>query len=184
MAWHTVQRIADASKPEDLFTGQGQDHPSVLDDYKSHLDDCWTAELTRLNAGYQFKDASGGYLYRTRPTPLPTLREALRRIPQRMGVLLDLKSADTHALVPAVAKTLDALQSEGRPEWERVRFYSTEMPNLDLLASYPQARLFEDRDTIRTRLVTSRLTGECLNPPGAGTWTLFHLFAPGKVCSP
>lgn len=38
MAWHTVKRFADATKPEDLFTGQWQNRPSVLDDYKSYLD--------------------------------------------------------------------------------------------------------------------------------------------------
>ncbi|MEU4213730.1 hypothetical protein AB0F13_27815 [Streptomyces sp. NPDC026206] len=58
-----------------------------------------------------------------------------------------MKSADAQTVVPAIAKTLDALQNEGRREWQRVRFYSTEKPNLDAMASYPQARLFEDRDT-------------------------------------
>ncbi len=41
MAWHTVKRFADAAKPEDLFIGQWQNRPSVLDDYKPHLDDRW-----------------------------------------------------------------------------------------------------------------------------------------------
>lgn len=44
------------------------------------------------------------------------LEEALRHVPRRMGVLLDMKSADTEALVPAIAKTLDALNDQGRKE--------------------------------------------------------------------
>ncbi|MCZ0992204.1 glycerophosphodiester phosphodiesterase family protein [Streptomyces noursei] len=170
MMWLSVQVSRDGVpvlyRPADL---------SALTDGTGKVADRDAAELTRLNAGYQFKDASGGYPYRTRPTPLPTLEEALRRIPQRMGVLLDMKSADAEALAPTIAKTLDALESEGRGEWQRVRFYSTEKPNLDAMASYPRARLFEDRDTTRTRLVTSRLTGDCLKAPRSGTWAAFEL---------
>ncbi|MFI0967478.1 hypothetical protein ACH4S8_39725 [Streptomyces sp. NPDC021080] len=46
MAWHTVKRFADASKPEDLFTGQWQNRPSVLDDYKSYVGDRWNEGFT------------------------------------------------------------------------------------------------------------------------------------------
>jgi transposase len=46
MAWHTVKRSSDAAKPEDLFTGQWQNRPSVLDDYKPYLDDRWNAGFT------------------------------------------------------------------------------------------------------------------------------------------
>lgn len=46
MAWHTVKRFADASKPEDLFTGQWQNRPSVLDEYKPYLDDRWNEGFT------------------------------------------------------------------------------------------------------------------------------------------
>ncbi|AJC60670.1 glycerophosphodiester phosphodiesterase family protein [Streptomyces sp. 769] len=170
MMWLSVQVSRDGVpvlyRPADL---------SALTDGTGKVADHDAASLTRLNAGYQFKDASGGYPYRTHPTPLPTLEEALRRIPQHMGVLLDMKSADPQALVPAIAKTMDALEGQGRRQWQRVRFYSTEKPNLDAMASYPQARLFEDRDTTRTRLVTSRLTGDCLNAPRSGTWAAFEL---------
>ncbi|MEV8046865.1 hypothetical protein AB0P02_23905 [Streptomyces griseoluteus] len=38
MTWRTVKQLADAAKPEDLFTGQWQNRPSVLDDYKPYLD--------------------------------------------------------------------------------------------------------------------------------------------------
>ncbi len=46
MAWHTVKRFADASTPEDLFTGQRQNRLSVLDDYKPYLDDRWNEGFT------------------------------------------------------------------------------------------------------------------------------------------
>jgi transposase len=34
MTWRTVKRLADAAAPEELLTGQWQNRPSVLDDYK------------------------------------------------------------------------------------------------------------------------------------------------------
>ncbi|MER6699786.1 transposase [Streptomyces fimicarius] len=46
MAWHTVKRFSDAAAPEDLFTGQWQNRPSVLDDYKPYLDDRWNEGFT------------------------------------------------------------------------------------------------------------------------------------------
>ena len=46
MAWHSVKRFADAAKPEDLFTGQWQNRPSVLDEYKLYLDDRWNEGST------------------------------------------------------------------------------------------------------------------------------------------
>ncbi|MEU9497260.1 glycerophosphodiester phosphodiesterase family protein [Streptomyces sp. NPDC048196] len=170
MMWLSVQVSRDGVpvlyRPADL---------SALTDGTGNVVDHDSEQLTRLNAGYQFKDASGGHPYREHPTLLPTLEEALRHLPQPMGVLLDMKSPDTQALVPAIAKTLDALEGEGRKEWERVRFYSTEKPNLDAITAYPHARLIEDRDTTRTRLVASRLTGNCLNAPRSGTWAAFEL---------
>ncbi|MGP3974413.1 hypothetical protein ACTWQF_10475 [Streptomyces sp. 8N114] len=41
MTSRTVKRYADAAKPEDLFTGQRQARASVLDEYKTSLDDRW-----------------------------------------------------------------------------------------------------------------------------------------------
>ncbi|MFD8676546.1 transposase [Streptomyces seoulensis] len=46
MTWRTVKQFADAAKPEDLFTGQWQNRPSVLDDYKPYLDDRWNEGCT------------------------------------------------------------------------------------------------------------------------------------------
>ncbi|MFL4953237.1 ISL3 family transposase [Streptomyces sp. MMS24-I31] len=44
--WRTVKQLADAATPEELFTGQWQNGPSVLDDYKPHLDDRWNEGCT------------------------------------------------------------------------------------------------------------------------------------------
>ncbi|MFF0009650.1 ISL3 family transposase [Streptomyces tibetensis] len=41
MTYRTVKRYADATRPEDLFAGQWQNRTSVLDEYKSYLDDRW-----------------------------------------------------------------------------------------------------------------------------------------------
>ena len=42
MTYRTVKQFADAASPEELFTGQWQNQPSVLDDYKPYLDDHWS----------------------------------------------------------------------------------------------------------------------------------------------
>ncbi|MFC8435526.1 hypothetical protein [Streptomyces sp. NPDC057253] len=46
MTSRAVKRYADATKPEDLFTGQWQTRPSVLDEYKTYLDDRWSEGCT------------------------------------------------------------------------------------------------------------------------------------------
>lgn len=46
MSWHTVKRFADAATPEELFTGQWENRPSVLDDYEPCLDDRWNEGCT------------------------------------------------------------------------------------------------------------------------------------------
>ncbi|MET8331806.1 hypothetical protein [Streptomyces sp. NPDC005181] len=42
MTSRTVKQFADAATPEELFTGQWQNRPSVLDDYRTYLDDRWS----------------------------------------------------------------------------------------------------------------------------------------------
>ncbi|MFJ9968341.1 hypothetical protein [Streptomyces avermitilis] len=39
MTYRTVKQFADAATPEELFTGQWQNRPSVLNEYKPYLDD-------------------------------------------------------------------------------------------------------------------------------------------------
>ncbi|MFJ3576035.1 hypothetical protein [Streptomyces rubiginosohelvolus] len=46
MTWRTVKQLAEAKAPEELFTGQWQNRPSVLDDYKPYLDDRWNEGCT------------------------------------------------------------------------------------------------------------------------------------------
>ncbi|MEV3976059.1 hypothetical protein AB0K68_49360 [Streptomyces sp. NPDC050698] len=46
MTWRTVKQCAYAAKPEDLFAGQWQNRPSVLDDYKPYLHDRWNEGCT------------------------------------------------------------------------------------------------------------------------------------------
>ncbi|WP_329453237.1 hypothetical protein OG894_42370 (plasmid) [Streptomyces sp. NBC_01724] len=46
MTHRTVKRLADAAAPEDLFQGQWQDRPTVLDEYKPYLDDRWNQGCT------------------------------------------------------------------------------------------------------------------------------------------
>ncbi|WP_405563010.1 ISL3 family transposase [Streptomyces phaeochromogenes] len=46
MTWRTVKQLADAARPEELFTGQWQNRTSVLDDYKPYLDERWNEGCT------------------------------------------------------------------------------------------------------------------------------------------
>ncbi|CUM43806.1 transposase [Streptomyces gardneri] len=41
MTYRTVQRLADAARPEDLFQGQWQNRPTMLDDFKPCLHERW-----------------------------------------------------------------------------------------------------------------------------------------------
>ncbi len=46
MTYRTVQRFADAARPENLFTRQWQNRTSALDEYKPYLDDRWREGCT------------------------------------------------------------------------------------------------------------------------------------------
>lgn len=46
MTSRTVKLLADAANPEELFRGQWQSRPSVLDEYKPYLDDRWNEGCT------------------------------------------------------------------------------------------------------------------------------------------
>ncbi|MFE2053391.1 transposase [Streptomyces sp. NPDC059459] len=46
MTWWAVKRLTEAAVPEELFTGQWQNRPSVLGDYKLYLDDRWSEGCT------------------------------------------------------------------------------------------------------------------------------------------
>ncbi|WP_411146300.1 glycerophosphodiester phosphodiesterase family protein [Streptomyces sp. x-80] len=169
MMWLSVQVSSDGIpvlyRPADL---------SALTDGKGAVANHTAAELSRLNAGWSFsigtRKGDATYPYRKSPTPIPTLADALDAIPPSMPVLLDLKFSPLPDAAAAVAKTIGKAGA-----WSHVRFYSTERDNLTALARYPQAQLFEDRDTTRTRLAISRLTGACQSPPAAKSWSGFEL---------
>ncbi|MFI5924067.1 hypothetical protein ACIA8M_36800 [Streptomyces anulatus] len=46
MTYRTVQRLADAARPEDLFQGQWQNRRTKLDDFKPYLHGRWAEGYT------------------------------------------------------------------------------------------------------------------------------------------
>ncbi|MEV6131737.1 hypothetical protein AB0M05_33930 [Streptomyces violaceusniger] len=83
------QQLADAATPEELFTGQWQNRPAVLDDYKSYLDDRWNEDCTNawkrweeiVPLGYKGSyQRVRAYLHDKRTSPRPvTARPPSRR---------------------------------------------------------------------------------------------------------
>ncbi|MFE7357705.1 transposase [Streptomyces sp. NPDC057543] len=171
MTYGTVQRFADAARPEDLFTGQWQNRTSVLDEYKPYLDDRWSEGCTNawklweeiVPLGYQ-----GSYgrvraylhLKRTSPRPVtarpPSPRSVAGWILRRPEALteseqLQLKNVWTNcpeiaALsrhVRSFATMLTERQGERLPDWlDAVR--QDDLPSLHTLA----AGLERDRDAV------------------------------------
>lgn len=130
----------------------------------------WNADaLALFNAGTRFKTADGKQPYRDKGPGIPTLDEALKRIPANLPVYLDLKSEPAQPLINAISAVLDAQRA-----WQRVRFYSTQKATTQALANVPQAQVFEDRDATRNRIATLALSGQC-QPPAPGTWSGIEL---------
>ncbi|OIJ85229.1 transposase [Streptomyces colonosanans] len=80
MTWRTVKQFADAVTPEELFTGQWQNRPSVLDEYKPYLDDQWNEGCTNawklweeiVPLGYKGSyQRVRAYLHEKRTSPRP-----------------------------------------------------------------------------------------------------------------
>ncbi|WP_323123120.1 glycerophosphodiester phosphodiesterase family protein [Burkholderia alba] len=169
--WLTVQLSKDGVpvlyRPADL---------SALTPASGAVADRTAAELARLNAGWNYKDADGQYPYRVRPVGIPTLRDALRALPAGMPVVLDMKALPAPPQAAAVARVLDDLAA-----WPRVMLYSTEAAYQQAFAAYPQARLFESRDATRDRLVKVLLGQGCESAPAAPVWTGFELHRPLTV---
>lgn len=168
MIWLSVQLSADdvpvLYRPADL---------SSLTDGKGPVAGMTLEQLQQLNAGWTFtgpaKVEPPLHPYRERPLRIPTLREALQRIPASVPVVLDMKAMPAALQTVAVAKVLD---KEGA--WGRVLIYSTEADYQRTFAAYPKARLFESRDATRQRLADATLGGRC-DAPGNGTWAGFEL---------
>ncbi|WP_202491755.1 ISL3 family transposase [Streptomyces venezuelae] len=162
MTWRTVKQLADATAPEELFTGQWQNRPSVLDDYKPYLDERWTDGCTNawklweeiVPLGYKGSyQRVRAYLHRKRTSPRPVTarppspRTVTRWILSRPETLtepeqLQLKTVRTHcpeldALtrhVRAFATMLTQRQGEHLPAWlDAVR--QDDLPSLHTLAA-------------------------------------------------
>jgi glycerophosphoryl diester phosphodiesterase len=166
--WLTVQLSADGVpvlyRPADLSTLTPSSGPVASKT---------AAELVRLNAGWNFRrvlpDGTVVFPYRTMPTPIPTLSDALAAVPAAMPVILDMKALPASPQVVAVARVLDEHQA-----WPRVRFYSTDASYRDAWANYPQARQFETRDATRARLLNVALSKRCEAPPQTDVWSGFE----------
>jgi transposase len=94
MTYRTVKQLADAATPEELFTGQWQNRPSVLDDYKPYLDDRWNEGCTNawklweeiVSLGYQGSyQRVRAYLHDKRTSPQPVSAGRRRPGPSRGG---------------------------------------------------------------------------------------------------
>ncbi|MFG3024484.1 transposase [Streptomyces sp. NPDC048254] len=175
MTYRTVKQFADAATLEELFTGQWQNRPSVLDGYEPYLDDRWSEGCTNVwklreeivplgyKGSYQRVRA---FLHdkRTSPQPVtarpPSPRSVAGWILRRPDTLteteqLQLKAVRTHyseldALTGHVrffATMLTERQGERLPDWlDAVR--QDDLPSLHTLA----AGIDRDRDAVITGL--------------------------------
>lgn len=162
MTYRTVKQIADAATPEELFTGQWQNRPSVLDEYKPFLDDRWSEGCTNAwklweeivplayKGSYQRVRA---YLHDKRTSPRPvtarppsprTVAGWILRHPDTLTETeqLQLKAVRTYcpeldALtrhVRSFASMLTERQGERLPDWlDAVR--QDDLPGLHTLAA-------------------------------------------------
>ncbi|WP_331762072.1 transposase [Streptomyces anulatus] len=171
MTWRTVKQFADVATPEELFTGQWQNRPSVLDDYKPYLDDRWNESCTNawklweeiVPLGYRGSyQRVRAYLHdkRTSPRPVtarpPSPRAVAGWVLRHPDSLtepeqLQLKAVCAHrpeldALtrhVRSFAAMVTGLQGERLPDWlDAVR--QDDLPSLHTLA----AGIDRDRDAV------------------------------------
>jgi glycerophosphoryl diester phosphodiesterase len=126
-------------------------------------------QLAALNAGWQFRDAQGGFPYRQRPIGIPALRDALRSIPPEVPIILDMKALPAGPQAEAVARVLTKEKA-----WSRVTLYSTDGAYQTAFSRYPAARLFEARDTTRQRLLDVLLAGQCKATPNPSAPAAFE----------
>ncbi|POA82007.1 glycerophosphodiester phosphodiesterase family protein [Pseudomonas protegens] len=138
------------------------------------------AQLQALNAGWNFKqtaaDSQVSFPYRAQPVSLPSLRQALMAIPESVPVILDMKALPAAPQAQAVARLLEQLHA-----WNRVLIYSTDAGYQQAFAPYPQARLFESRDSTRDRLASVALAHHCNAPPAPGSWVAFEYRRPVQL---
>lgn len=168
MLWLTVQLSRDGVpvlyRPTNLNANtQGQ----------GAVADMTLVQLQQLNAGWQFKktaaDGQVSYPYRGQSVPIPSLQQALAMTPTNTPIILDMKALPAQPQADAVAKVL-----EQQKAWDRVLIYSTDATYQQAFAGYPQARLFESRDSTRNRLASTALAHTCTPSPQAGSWMAFE----------
>ncbi|MFE2571159.1 transposase [Streptomyces mirabilis] len=171
MTYRTVKLLADATTPEDLFQGQWQGRPSVLDEYRPYLDDRWNQGCTnawkaweeivplgykgsyqRVRAYFRTKRLSADPV--TAPPPAPrTVADWILRHPDFLsdGEQLRLKAVLAHcpeleALtghVRSFAQILTERQGQRLPEWLDA-VHQDNLPGLHTLA----AGVDRDRDAV------------------------------------
>ncbi len=171
MTYRTVNLLADATTPEDLFHGQWQGRPSLLDEYRPYLDDRWNQGCTnawkaweeivplgykgnyqRVRAYFRTKRLSDDSI--TAPPPSPrTVAGWILRHPDSLsaGEQLRLKAVLAHCpdlealtgYVRSFAQILTERQGQRLPEWlDPVR--QDNLPGLHALA----AGIGRDRDAV------------------------------------
>ncbi|MER6151578.1 ISL3 family transposase [Streptomyces hirsutus] len=171
MTYRTVKQFADAAAPEELFTGQWQKRPSVLDDYKPYLDDRWSEGCTNawklweeiVPLGYKGSyQRVRAYLHDKRTSPQPVTARPpspwavagwILRRPETLteAEQLQLKAIRTRcpeldALtrhVQSFATMLTGRQGERLPEWLDAVLQDN-LPSLHTLA----AGIDRDRDAV------------------------------------
>ncbi|MEU5431690.1 ISL3 family transposase [Streptomyces olivoreticuli] len=171
MTHRTVKRLADATVPEDLFQGQWQNRPTVLDEYKPYLDDRWNQGCTnawklweeivpfgykgsyqRVRAYLREKRFSPGPISARPPTPR-TVAGWILRHPESLteseqmrlkAVLTQCPELDALAgHVRSFAQMLTELKGERLPQWlDAIR--QDDLPTLHTLA----AGINRDRDAV------------------------------------
>lgn len=171
MSQNTVLRFSRADAPEDLFDGQWQNRASVLDEYKTYLDDRWNEGRTNawklweeiVPLGYRGSyQRVRAYLHKKRTSPRPVTARPpspravagwILRHPDTLtkSEQLQLKNVQTHcpeldALtrhVRSFAAMLPGRQGERLPDWlDAVR--QDDLPSLHTLA----AGIDRDRDAV------------------------------------
>ncbi|MEU3891320.1 transposase [Streptomyces sp. NPDC029041] len=171
MTSRTVKLYANAAKPEDLFTGQWQARASVLDEYKTYLDDRWNEGGTnawklweeivplgykgsyqRVRAYLRLERTSPRLVMARPPSPRAVAGWILRR-PETLSKTEHLHLKNVQANCPEIAALtrhvrsfatmLNERQGDRLPDWiDAVR--QNDLPSLHTLA----AGLERDRDAV------------------------------------
>jgi glycerophosphoryl diester phosphodiesterase len=165
--WLTVQASSDGVpvlyRPVDL---------AALTDGSGPVNSKTAQQLQQLNAGWSFTAPGvGGYPYRERPTPIPTLEQAIAALPPDMTVFLDLKQTPAEPLVSAVAEVLSQTGAAGRSV-----IYSTDAAITAAASEQLGLQVAESRDSTRLRLLNMAVNRDCDPPPDPGKWAGFELY--------